>query len=79
MEHAKEKLVQALDQGRAQPLQRRKQPMDEQALAARKLENQAESQKMHTLKDTPGALFRIVRGLLSPRKGRVNVLNPISV
>ena len=30
MEHAKEKLVQALDQGRAQPQQKRKQPMDEQ-------------------------------------------------
>ena len=37
MEHAKEKLVQALDQGRAQPLQKRKQPMGEQALAMLKI------------------------------------------
>ena len=79
MEHAKEKLVQALDQGRAQPLHKRKQPMDEQALAVRKFENQAESQKMHALKDTPARFFGSSAAFYLPRNGRVNVLDPISV
>jgi hypothetical protein len=79
MENGKEKLVQALDQGRAQPLHKRKQPMDEQALAVRKFENQAESQKMHALKDTPARFFGSSAAFYLPRNGRVNVLDPISV
>jgi hypothetical protein len=53
--------------------------MDEQALAVRKLENQAESQKMHALKDTPARFFGSSAAFYLPRNGRVNVLDPISV